>query len=47
VNSERHWEAMVERIWTCTMRPRSSALSDALGGGDHPSLDMQSETEIE
>jgi len=30
VNSQMHWEAVIERVWTCTWRPRSSDLRDAL-----------------
>jgi len=34
VNSEMHLEAMIERVWRCTWRLRSSELRDALGGHD-------------
>jgi len=47
VNSEMHWEAVIERVWRCTWRPRSSELRDALWGRDRASLEMQLETEIE
>jgi len=42
-----HFEAMIERVWRCTWRPRSSELRDALGGRDRASLEMQLETVIE
>jgi hypothetical protein len=32
VNSEIHLEAVIEQVWRCTWRPRSSELRDALGG---------------
>jgi len=47
VNSEMHWEAVIERVWRCTWRPRLSELTDALGGRDRASLDMHLEAEIE
>jgi len=40
-------EAVIDRIWRCTSRPRWSELGDALGGGDRASLEMHLETEIE
>ena len=42
-----HWEAMIERVWRCTWRPRLSELRDALGGRDRASLDMHMEAGIE
>jgi len=47
VNSEMHWEAVIERVWTCTWRPRWCERRDALGGRDRASLDMHLEPEIE
>ena len=32
-------EAVIERVWTCTWRPRSCELGDALRGCDHASLE--------
>jgi len=40
-----HWEAMLEAVWRCSWRPRSSELRDALCGHDQASLEMQLETE--
>jgi len=37
---EMHWEAVIERVWRCTWRPRWSELRDALGGRDRASLEM-------
>jgi len=31
VNSDMHLEAVIERVWRCTGRPRWSELRDALG----------------
>jgi len=47
VNSEMHWEAVIERVWRCTWRPRLSELRDALGGRDRASLEMHFEAVIE
>jgi hypothetical protein len=47
VNSEMCWEAVLEQLWTCTRRPRSSELRDALRGHDQASLEMQLETKME
>jgi len=44
---EMHWEAVIERVWRCTWRPRWSELRDALGGRDRSSLEMHWEAEIE
>ena len=43
VNSEMHLEAVIERVWRCTWRLRSSELRDALGGRDWVSLEMHLE----
>jgi len=40
-------EAVIDRVWRCTWRPRSSELRDAQGGRDRPSLEMHLKTEIE
>jgi len=34
VNSEKHLEAVIERVWICTGRPRSSEFGDALVAGN-------------
>jgi len=47
VNSGMHLEAVIERDWRCTRRPRSSELRDALGGGDRARLEMHFEAVIE
>jgi len=47
VNSEMHLEAMIERVWTCTWRARSSEHRDALWGHDRVSLEMHLKAEIE
>jgi len=47
VNSEIHSEAVIERVWRCIWRPRSSELRDALGGRDRASLEMHWEAVIE
>jgi len=46
VKSEMHLEAVIERVWRCTWRLRSSELRDALGGGDRVSLEMHFEAMI-
>jgi len=33
VNSEMHWEAVIERVWRCTCRLRSTAIGGVLGSG--------------
>jgi len=38
VNSEMHMEAMIDRVWRYSWRPRSSKFGDALGGRDRASL---------
>jgi len=47
VTSEMHLEAVIERVWRCNRRPRSSELRAALGGQDRVSLEMQLKAEIE
>ena len=45
-----HLEAVIERVWRCTWRPRLSELRDALGGRDRrdrASLEMHFEAVIE
>jgi len=46
VKSEIHLEAVIERVWRCTWRLRSSELRDALGGRDTASLGMHLEALI-
>jgi len=47
VNSEMRLEAVIEQVWRCTGRPRSSELRDALGGHDRSSLEMHWEAVTE
>jgi len=47
VNSEMHFQAVIERVWRCNWRPRMSELRDALGGRDRASLEMHFEAMIE
>ena len=47
MNSEMHLEAVIERVWRCTLRPRSSELRYAFGGLDRASLEMHLEAVIE
>jgi len=42
---EIHLEAVIERVWRWTWRPRLSELRDALGGRVGASLEMYLETE--
>ena len=42
-----HLEAVIERVWRCTWRPRSSELRDALRGRNQSSLEMHWEAVIE
>jgi len=44
---QMHWEAVIERVWRCTWRPRWNELSDALGGRDRASQEMQWEAQME
>jgi len=46
VNSEMHFEAVIERVWRCNWRPRLSELRDTLGGSDRASLEMHLEAEL-
>jgi len=58
LKSEMHLEAVIERVWRCTWRPRwrwtercnwrprSGLFGDALGGLDRASLEMHLETTI-
>ena len=46
VNSEIHSEAVIERVWRWTWRPRSSELRDALRGRDRASSAMHLEARI-
>jgi hypothetical protein len=47
VNPEMHCEAVIERVWRCTWRLRSSELRAALGGQDRASPEMHLEAMIE
>jgi hypothetical protein len=47
VNSEVHFEAIIELVWRCNTRSRLSQLRDALGGHDRVSLEMHLEAEVE
>ena len=47
MHGEMHLEAVIERVWICTWRPRSRELRAALGGRVRLSLEMQLEAEIE
>ena len=47
MNSEMHWEAVIERVGRCTGRPRSSELRDAIVGRDRVSSEMHLEARIE
>jgi hypothetical protein len=47
VNSDIHFEAVLERVWRCNWRTRSSELRAALGSQDRASLEMHLEAEIE
>jgi hypothetical protein len=46
VNSVMHLEAVIERVYRCTWRPRLSELIAALGGRDPASLEMHLEVGI-
>ena len=39
-------EAVIERVWRCTWRPRSSKFGDAIGGHDRVTLEMHLEAVI-
>ena len=47
MNSVRQLTTVIERVWRCTWRPRSSQLRDALGGHNHATLEMHWEAEIQ
>jgi hypothetical protein len=47
VNSETHFEAVIERVWRCNWRPRLSELRDLLGGHEWAGLAMHWEAMIE
>ena len=47
VNSLRHPEAMIERLWRCNRRPRLSELRDAPGGHARAGWEMHFEAVIE
>ena len=47
MNSEMHFEAVIERVWRCNWGPRLSELRDTLRGRDQASLEMHLETKIE
>jgi len=40
------FEALIKRVWRCTLRPWSSEFEDALWGRDQASWEMHVETEI-
>jgi len=42
-----NFQAVIERVWRYTWRPRSSEFGDALGGRDRSSLEMHWEAEME
>jgi len=39
VNSEMHLEAVIERVWRCTWKPKLRVLGDILGGHDRSRLE--------
>ena len=39
MNSEMHFQAVIERVWRSNWKPRLSELRDALGGRDRASLE--------
>jgi len=47
VNSEMHFEAVIERVWRCNWKLRFSELRDTLRGRDRASLEMHLEAKIE
>ena len=47
MNSEMRLEAVIEQVWRCTGRPRSSELRDILRGSDRATLEMHLEAVIE
>jgi len=44
---DMHFKAVIDRVWGCTWRVRSSELRDGLGGRDKANLDMHWEAVIE
>jgi len=44
---EMHLEAVIDRVWRCTGRPRSRELRDAFGGRDRSSLEMHWKAGVE
>ena len=44
MNSEMHLGAVIEGVWKCIWRPRSSERRDALGDQHRASLEMHLET---
>jgi len=47
VSLEMHWEAVIDRVWRCTGRPRWSEFGDVLGARDGVNSDMHLEAVIE
>jgi hypothetical protein len=47
VNSGIHPQAVIERVWRYTWRPRSSEFGDAIGSRDRASLEIHLEAAIE
>jgi len=47
LNSEIRLEAMIQRLWRCTWRRKSSEFRNTLGGHDRVNLQMHSEIVIE
>jgi len=47
VNSEKHSEAMIMRVWRCAWRPWSCELRDAFGGRDRVNSEMHLEARID
>ena len=47
MNSEMHFEAVIEPVWRCNWRPRLSELRDTFRGRDRVSLEMHLEAEME
>jgi len=46
VNSGIHAGAVIERVWRCTWRRRSSEFGDAIGGRDRATLEMDLEAVV-
>jgi hypothetical protein len=47
VNREMHTEAVLDRVWRCTGRPRAIEFGAALVSSDGLSVERNLETEIE